>query len=75
MDSEVTSIAPSSLSSSPCRSVCYAKSSSWDSHNGEKTAPSFHYMSVLSLMDLHLILAPLLAATLMSPPLAKFSGH
>lgn len=43
-DSEVTSIAPSS----PARPVYYVQSPSRDSHDGEKTATSFHSSPVLS---------------------------
>ncbi|CAN8288644.1 unnamed protein product [Cochlearia groenlandica] len=41
-DSEVTSLAASSPSRSPRRPVYYVQSPSRDSHDGEKTATSFH---------------------------------
>ncbi|KAF7830612.1 Late embryogenesis abundant protein, LEA-14 [Senna tora] len=50
-DSEVTSsIAPSSPTRSPRRPVYYVQSPSRDSHDGEKTATSFHSTPVLSPM-------------------------
>lgn len=47
-DSEVTSLAPSSPTRSPRRQVYYVQSPSRDSHDGEKTATSFHSTPVLS---------------------------
>ncbi|KAK8495964.1 hypothetical protein V6N13_103491 [Hibiscus sabdariffa] len=47
-DSEVTSLAPSSPTRSPRRPVYYVQSPSRDSHDGEKTATSFHSTPVLS---------------------------
>lgn len=47
-DSEVTSIAPSSPTRSPRRPVYYVQSPSRDSHDGEKTATSFHSTPVLT---------------------------
>ncbi|KAI6688107.1 hypothetical protein NL676_024935 [Syzygium grande] len=47
-DSEVTSIAPSSPTRSPRRPVYYVQSPSRDSHDGEKTATSFHSTPALS---------------------------
>ncbi|PON65064.1 Late embryogenesis abundant protein [Parasponia andersonii] len=47
-DSEVTSLAPSSPTRSPRRHVYYVQSPSRDSHDGEKTATSFHSTPVLS---------------------------
>lgn len=49
-DSEVTSLAPSSPTRSPRRPVYYVQSPSRDSHDGEKTATSFHSTPVLSPM-------------------------
>lgn len=49
-DSEVTSIAASSPARSPRRPVYYVQSPSRDSHDGEKTATSFHSTPVLSPM-------------------------
>ncbi|XP_059453750.1 uncharacterized protein LOC132184220 [Corylus avellana] len=49
-DSEVTSLAPSSPTRSPRRQVYYVQSPSRDSHDGEKTATSFHSTPVLSPM-------------------------
>ncbi|GAV79367.1 LEA_2 domain-containing protein [Cephalotus follicularis] len=49
-DSEVTSLAPSSPTRSPRRAVYYVQSPSRDSHDGEKTATSFHSTPVLSPM-------------------------
>ncbi|OWM70866.1 uncharacterized protein LOC116214826 [Punica granatum] len=47
-DSEVTSLAPSSPTRSPRRPVYYVQSPSRDSHDGEKTATSFHSTPALS---------------------------
>lgn len=47
-DSEVTSLAPSSPTRSPRRPAYYVQSPSRDSHDGEKTATSFHSTPVLS---------------------------
>ncbi|XP_048130924.1 LOW QUALITY PROTEIN: uncharacterized protein LOC115746371 [Rhodamnia argentea] len=47
-DSEVTSIAPSSPTRSPRRPAYYVQSPSRDSHDGEKTATSFHSTPALS---------------------------
>ncbi|KAK6939616.1 Late embryogenesis abundant protein, LEA_2 subgroup [Dillenia turbinata] len=48
-DSEVTSLAPSSPTRSPPRrQVYYVQSPSRDSHDGEKTATSFHSTPILS---------------------------
>ncbi|XP_071724206.1 uncharacterized protein [Rutidosis leptorrhynchoides] len=47
-DSEVTSLAPSSPTRSPRRPDYYVQSPSRDSHDGEKTATSFHSTPVLS---------------------------
>lgn len=49
-DSEVTSLAASSPARSPRRPVYYVQSPSRDSHDGEKTATSFHSTPVLSPM-------------------------
>ncbi|KAG1327988.1 hypothetical protein COCNU_01G019220 [Cocos nucifera] len=49
-DSEVTSLAASSPTRSPRRHVYYVQSPSRDSHDGEKTATSFHSTPVLSPM-------------------------
>jgi hypothetical protein len=49
-DSEVTSLAPSSPTRSPRRPVYYVQSPSRDSHDGEKTATSFHSTPVISPM-------------------------
>lgn len=49
-DSEVTSLAASSPPRSPRRQVYYVQSPSRDSHDGEKTATSFHSTPVLSPM-------------------------
>uniref|UniRef100_A0A7N0UVP7 Late embryogenesis abundant protein LEA-2 subgroup domain-containing protein n=1 Tax=Kalanchoe fedtschenkoi TaxID=63787 RepID=A0A7N0UVP7_KALFE len=49
-DSEVTSLAPSSPTRSPRRPVYYVQSPSRDSHDGEKTATSFHSTPGISPM-------------------------
>lgn len=49
-DSEVTSLAASSPTRSPRRPAYYVQSPSRDSHDGEKTATSFHSTPVLSPM-------------------------
>ena len=49
-DSEVTSLDASSPARSPRRPVYYVQSPSRDSHDGEKTATSFHSTPVLSPM-------------------------
>ncbi|XP_028783992.1 uncharacterized protein LOC114740046 [Neltuma alba] len=49
-DSEVTSLAASSPTRSPRRPVYYVQSPSRDSHDGEKTATSFHSTPALSPM-------------------------
>ncbi|CAM8929211.1 unnamed protein product [Rhodiola kirilowii] len=49
-DSEATSLAPSSPTRSPRRPVYYVQSPSRDSHDGEKTATSFHSTPGISPM-------------------------